>query len=117
MAEGTGRFTLSASMAGTALVVRLNGEIDLSSADAARTALLGAASALPPPDLAVLDMSAVSLLSAAGVHAVQAFAVACAGRGVRTHLVVDPESIASRVVRMSGLDDRLPMFTELGRAL
>lgn len=104
-------------MTSTALVVRLSGEIDLASADAALAKLVRVTAALPPPDLAVLDLSAVSLLSAAAVHAVRAFAAACADRGVRIHLVVAPRSISHRVVRMSGLEDRLPTFTQLGLAL
>jgi anti-anti-sigma factor len=114
---GTNQFALATKMTGTALIARLAGEIDRSSVDAASAQLMQAAVGLPPPDLVVLDLTAVSFFSAAGVHAVDAFATACAERGVRTHLVLDLDSAVYSVLSLTGLAGRLPAFTTLDQAV
>jgi anti-anti-sigma factor len=78
--------------------------------------LLQACAELPPPHLVVLDLTDVSFFGAAAVHAIRQFAAATAGRGVRTHLVADPDGIVARVVTLAGLDDVLPTFTTLAQA-
>jgi anti-anti-sigma factor len=117
MHEGTDRFALATSTNDTALIAYLSGEIDLSNADAARVGLLEAAAVLPPPELAVLDLTAVSFFSAAAIHAVHDFATACAVRGIRTHLVVASDGIVCRVVSLAGLDKYVPTFSTLEQAV
>lgn len=113
MASGIDRFSVTVSLIGSSLVAQLTGEIDLANADEARTILMNSAAVLPPPDLVVLDLTAVTFLSAAAVHALQAFATAGSARGIRTHLVVKPDSIVSEVVFLSRLNEIVPTFATL----
>lgn len=117
MPGGISQVTLATSTTCTALIAHLSGEIDVTTADAAGAELMRAAAGLPPPGLIVLDMTAVSFFSAAGLHLVRAFATACADRGIRIRLVVDPYGTVHRVVTLTGLDTRLPTFTTLSQAL
>lgn len=112
----TDLFSVTASLTSSALIVQLTGEIDLTNADEAKSALLDTAAVLPPPDLIVLDLTAVTFLSAAAVHALQAFATAGSARGIRTHIVVEPDSIVSEVVVLSRLNETVPTFTMLEQA-
>ncbi|HEX3649809.1 MAG TPA: STAS domain-containing protein, partial [Pseudonocardiaceae bacterium] len=58
--------TITQTTQSDALILHLDGELDLPTAAATRTALLHATNALPPPWRVVLDLSAVRFLSAAG---------------------------------------------------
>jgi anti-anti-sigma factor len=111
------RVGLTTSTTGTGLIVRLSGEIDRSNAEATSAGLMRAAGALPPPDLIVLDLTTTALISAAAVHVLDAFNTACADRGVRIHLVLDPGSVVYRVVSLTGLTRRLPVFGTLDQAV
>ena len=99
------------------LVLRLRGEIDLSSVDEAGRVLLDAGAALPPPALVVLDLTPVGFLSAVGLRALLRFADRCAERGVRTHLVSTSDGIVRRVLRVSDADERIPAFDTVEQAL
>ncbi|WP_169739968.1 STAS domain-containing protein [Actinospica robiniae] len=95
----------------------IRGDVDLSTAASANDALLQAAIAMPPPDLIVLDLTAVTFLGVSAVHAVQDFATACARRGIRVRMVVEPDGIVGRIVNLSGLDASIPTFRTLAQAL
>lgn len=114
---GGNLFALATRTTGTALIAQLSGEIDRSNVDAATAQLLQAAVGLPPPDLIVLDLTAASFFSAAAVHAVDTFAMACAQRGIRTHLVLDLDSAVYSILTLAGLAGRLPAFTTLEQAV
>lgn len=111
MTEGSAstQYALTTSITQAALIAHLSGEIDQSSVDAARAELLLAANALPPPYLAVLDLTDVTFFSAAAVHAVEEFVTASAERGLRTQLIVSPGGVVYRVLSLLGLEERLPL--------
>lgn len=109
--------TLATTATDYALVVRLGGEVDLLTAGPMEVALRDATAELPPPDLVVLDLTAITFFSVAGAHTVDSFAATCAERGVRTHLIVDSSSTVYRLIQMTELCRRTPMFTTLEQAL
>jgi anti-anti-sigma factor len=111
------RVALTVTTGPTARVVRLVGELDLSTAATVKSALREATDNLPPPARVVLDLSAVSFLSAAGLRALHQMTVACAERDVATVLVVDPASIVHRVLTIMPLGEHLPLFATLDQAV
>jgi anti-anti-sigma factor len=108
---------LTVTRAPNALVLRLVGELDLCTVTTIGTALRKATDPLPPPSRVVLDLTAVSFLSAAGLRALYQMIDACAKRNVATVLVVDPASIVSRVLRLMPPEEHLTSFASLDQAL
>jgi anti-anti-sigma factor len=100
-----------------ALIIRLAGEIDYTSADEAASRLTRAADTLPPPEVVIVDLTRVSHLSAAGLRVVQCFAVSCAERTVRARFAIPPGSIVRRVIGLLPLDPRLTVFDTVDQAL
>jgi anti-anti-sigma factor len=103
--------TLAQTVTQQALVLRLTG--DLEHGAAART-LLDASCSLPPPSLIVLDLRKLDLLSAAGVHMLEAFAQACQARDVRCRLVYTPHSAVARALTIAVT---IPRYEDLTAAL
>jgi anti-anti-sigma factor len=109
--------TMATSTAGcAALVIHLDGDLDLAATAPIGADLLRAAD-LPAPELVVLDLTAVRFCAAAAVHAIDAFAAACAERGIRTHVVAENASVARRIIQVAGLDRRIPVFATVEQAL
>ncbi|HVV19970.1 MAG TPA: STAS domain-containing protein [Pseudonocardiaceae bacterium] len=100
-----------------ALILRVTGDIDMVTVEAANTSLRAAAATLPPPWLVVLDLTDVGFFGAAGVRLLRQWIDGCAEQGIRVHVVVDPASVALRVFRIVGLDEDVPTFPDLSRAL
>ncbi|WP_020639441.1 STAS domain-containing protein [Amycolatopsis balhimycina] len=103
--------------AGDALILRLAGVVDPSARDRVEYLMLAATEAFSPLSLAVLDLSALELLGAAGARALACWVIACAERGVTVRLVVAPRSSAHRVLVVAGLDQRVTVFDDLEPAL
>ncbi|WP_410612509.1 STAS domain-containing protein [Amycolatopsis sp. lyj-109] len=102
---------------GDALILRLAGVVDPFGRDRIDYLMLAATEALRPLSLAVLDLSALELLGAAGARALARWMIACAERGITVRLVVAPRSTARRVVVVAGLDRRATVFDDLEPAL
>jgi anti-anti-sigma factor len=115
MESKNARVTVTAST-GEAVVLTIDGALDAVSSSAAGESLREAVAALPPPSLVVVDLSTVGFFAAAGVHLLAEVANACTRRGLRMRLVVAPESVVARVVRIARLDD-LPTYPTLAAAL
>jgi anti-anti-sigma factor len=108
---------LSSKVTAAAVIIRLAGEIDHVSAEDAAAKLARAVAPLPPPGAVILDLTNVSLLSAAGLRTVHSCAVACAERGLLARLVVAPGSVVHRVVGLLPLDPRVSTFDSAAQAL
>lgn len=100
-----------------ALVLRVSGEIDLSTMTATGRMLAAAGATLPPPGVIVVDLSQVAYLSAAGVRALVAFALSIAERGVSTRLVAARHTVVHRLLRIADLGKHLPVFDTVDEAL
>jgi anti-sigma B factor antagonist len=108
---------LTRTVTTTAVIVRLTGEVDVTTSDDAESRLALAVAALPPPELVILDLTQVGYLSAAGLRAVHGFAVSCAEHAVRTRLAITPGGIVCRIVTLLPLDPRLSTFATVAQAL
>src|ERR1041384_5096702 len=86
------------------VVIALEGPVDGTTDDAANTQLSKAVAALTPPDLVVIDLSTVTFFAAAGVRGLVEVANACPRRNLRVRLVVPPDGVAARVIRIVNLD-------------
>ncbi|HEY3873126.1 MAG TPA: STAS domain-containing protein [Actinocrinis sp.] len=108
---------MTSTTTGTAAIIRISGEIDLATAEAAAAALVRAAATLPPPRIFVLDLTDVGFLSVAGARMVHRFASGCADRGLDVRLVADPNSIVPRIFRYLLVDVRRGIFDSVEQAL
>ena len=99
-----------------AILLGLAGELDLANADQCGADLAAAVAAAPPPHLVLLDLRELDFLAAAGVRALLSFADDCAQRGLRAALVLDGASNVQRLVRLLGLDRRLPVYSSTWEA-
>ncbi|MEV7043136.1 STAS domain-containing protein [Amycolatopsis sp. NPDC051061] len=95
---------------GGALVVEVRGELDIGTVLRWTTLIEAAICELPEPHLLVLDLMALEFLSAQGVRGLFAAIECCRDRGTAGCLIVNPGSVADRVVRMAGLADRVRVF-------
>jgi anti-anti-sigma factor len=117
MPSGSHEVQITASLADSALVLSLRGEMDLRTARAAGDALLAAIADPATPGVVVLDLTGLKLLAAIGVGILRGFADHCAERGIRTHLVAEPDTPVHRVVEVLGLDHLIPSYSTLPQAL
>lgn len=111
------RIQVTVQAATGAVVLGVRGEIDLGNAAKTGDVLRSAAADTPPPWLVVLDLTELAFLSAAGVRALYGFAAENGERGVRTRLVVAPDSVVGSVARLAELHAHVPMYTTLAEAL
>jgi anti-sigma B factor antagonist len=93
------------------LVVTADGEIDMLTAPALRTAL-----SRPLPARTVIDLRRVTFLGVAGVHVLEQAADEADIEG-RVVGVTTPAHGASRILRHVGFDLRVPVFAELSDAI
>jgi anti-sigma B factor antagonist len=105
------------TVTGQALILRVCGEIDITSSLVARDRLLAAVATLPPPALVVVDLTAVVILSAAGLHLLARLILACTDQGVDIHLVAAPKSLPGRIIGIAGLDKDVSTFDTVELAL
>lgn len=109
--------TVNAVVRPDALVVQLSGALDAASAAVAEVSLQDVTDLLSPPARIVLDLTDVSLLSAAGTRVLQRIIGVCAERDVRACLVTDSRSAVHSVVRLTLQDQRIRLFGSLEDAL
>jgi anti-anti-sigma factor len=91
-------------------LVRLVGDIDMMTSGEMIEKLADAASAITPPQIAVLDLSGVGFLSALGARALCTFNRACALRGVCTYWVAPTGSGTRHIIDLLGFSDAIPIF-------
>ncbi|MGC5019132.1 STAS domain-containing protein [Micromonospora sp. DT47] len=102
------RFDVQLSVADDGVEVRASGEIDIATVGAFRAALWAA----PARPVLRVDLSRVSVLSAAGVRALVAAHLRVRARGGEL-VVVDPDPVVARVLRATGLHRVIPMQESL----
>jgi anti-anti-sigma regulatory factor/GAF domain-containing protein len=100
-----------------ALVLQVTGNLSAETSRAALDKLFDATVTLPPPNLVVLDLRDVDLLSAAGVRALGAFAVDRTRQGVRSAVLLAPESPHARILRAGLPGGTLPVHTSMDAVL
>lgn len=115
--DDTSLVDVTQTVTSEALILRVSGEIDLSITRAAEDRLRAAVATLPPPFLVVVDLTAVDILSAAGLRLLDHLVTACADKGLGVHIVAGPASVPRRVMRIVGLDKTIPTFDDLDQAL
>lgn len=101
-------------MAGGVPVVAAPGEIDITSADDLRTALVNAAAR--GHGTFVVDMSLTRFCDSSGLHALVAAHRRAQAEGGEVLLVV-PDAAVLRVLAITGVDQVIPNFTSLDEAL
>ncbi|MFI6485539.1 STAS domain-containing protein [Nonomuraea sp. NPDC050663] len=106
-----------ATSAPTAFVVQLNGEVDLSSVLDTGERLLAACRRLPPPHSVVLDLSAITFFSVAGLRAVRAFAAVMAGREIDVVIVAPRDGLAYRLLTRLTPQEAAASFPSVSAAL
>ncbi|MFI5611642.1 STAS domain-containing protein [Amycolatopsis sp. NPDC051903] len=99
------------------LVARVSGELDGGTATESVRLLFAGADVLPAPELVVLDLTALSMLSAAGLRALLRFARDFRERGVRIHLVCPDDSVTRRVLNAVSVGESIPVFATVDQAL
>ncbi|MGW4057903.1 STAS domain-containing protein [Amycolatopsis sp. NPDC004747] len=92
------------------LVVELRGELDIDAVLQWTSVLEAAVCELPGPHLLVLDLGKLEFLSARGVRGLLRAFELCRTRGIAGCLIVPPVSDVERVVRLTGLAGRVPVF-------
>lgn len=115
--EGTTRFSLVQSATSKTLVLAIGGEIDAVTSRAAGTKLHYAVAGLPPPDVVVVDLSAVTFFSAAGVRMLAKVHRSCVEHHVTLRIVAADHTIVQRVLLIAGLDRDAAVFATLAAAL
>jgi anti-sigma B factor antagonist/stage II sporulation protein AA (anti-sigma F factor antagonist) len=100
---------------GRALVVRVEGEIDLSNADSIRDDVTRAV----PQDAAgiALDLTATTYLDSSGIRLLFDLAERLHSRRQQLVLVVTDQALVRRVILLTKLDDAVPLHTSLDDAL
>ncbi|GAA3756014.1 STAS domain-containing protein [Micromonospora maritima] len=104
MADSGDRFHVATDVHDHVVVLRPVGEIDIATVTAFRAALWAA----PVRPVLRVDLSGVRLLSAAGVRALVAAHLRVRARGGEL-VLVDPDPVVSRVLRVTGLHRVLPV--------
>ena len=97
-------------------VVAAPEEIDITNAEALRSALLTAAAAADGHGTLVVDMTATRFCDSSGLHALIAAHKRAEAEG-REVLLVIPDTAVLRVFALTGMDRVIPNFTSLPEAL
>ena len=92
------------------LVIEIRGELDIDTVLRWTTLIEAALCELPAPQLLVLDLATLEFLPARGAKGLIEAIASCRDRGIAGCLIVTPGSVADRVVRLTGLGDRVPVF-------
>jgi len=109
--------TVSTVARSDVLVVQLSGALDAASAAVAEVSLQDVTDPLSPPARVVLDLTDVSLLSAAGTRVLQRIIGVCAERDVGACFVTDSRGAVHSVVTLTLQDQRIRLFGSLEDAL
>lgn len=101
--------TLSRRTSGV-LVVEVRGELTIDTVLRWTTLFEAAICELPEPHLLVFDLTSLEYLSARGARGLLEAIDGCRERGIGGCLIVTPGSLAERVVRLTGIADRVPVY-------
>ncbi|WP_284742589.1 STAS domain-containing protein [Amycolatopsis sp. RTGN1] len=93
-----------------ALVIELQGELDIATVLRWTTLIEAAICELPEPHLLVLDLTALEFLSAHGARGLLAAVESYRDRGIAGCLIVVPGSVPDRVVRLTKLAGQVRVF-------
>lgn len=107
--------TTSLEHADRHVVVRVGGDIDLSTAPALARALTGAVAVRPPPAAVIADLTDVTFFGSAGV-AVLASRHQEQPAGIPLILVVPPTGAVRRTLQITTLDQILTLTEDLEQA-
>lgn len=110
------RITVTEYVTPKELILHVEGEFDAASIGETGVALLAATKDLAPPALVVVDLTAVTFMSAAAVHVLRKLIIFCGAKGVPVHLVVDPNSLVRRILDIALPADAAAVFATLGEA-
>ncbi|MFC0505829.1 STAS domain-containing protein [Micromonospora costi] len=109
MGQRSDRFHVQVAVGEHGIDVRAVGEIDIATVGALRSALWAA----PARPVLRLDLSGVRLLSAAGVRALAAAHLRLRAQGGEL-VLVDPDPVVARVLRVTGLHRVVPVVRSAG---
>ncbi|MEV1333220.1 STAS domain-containing protein [Micromonospora costi] len=109
MGQRSDRFHVQVAVGEHGVDVRAVGEIDIATVGALRSALWAA----PARPVLRLDLSGVRLLSAAGVRALAAAHLRLRAQGGEL-VLVDPDPVVARVLRVTGLHRVVPVVRSAG---
>jgi anti-anti-sigma factor len=96
-------------------VVTAPAEIDVTTAEQLRAALLEATGGTHP--VVVLDMSGTSFCDSAALHVILRAAARAEDEGRDLRLVIGADGAVPRILALTGTDRRIPCFTSLEQAL
>jgi anti-anti-sigma factor len=102
--------------ASQALVLTVDGVVDVATRGGIRAELCAALAELPPPDVVVVDLTDVAFFTAAGLHLLAELAELAARRGLGVRVVAAPGTVAALAIGAGGFDE-LPVFGDIGEAL
>ncbi|HET9139249.1 ANTAR domain-containing protein [Actinophytocola sp.] len=105
------------TIAHEALMLRLSGAVDRSTAGDVMAALLDATARLTPPALVILDLRNLELLAGEGVRTLRQFADSGRVCGVHCRLLIEPGSIVARTLDFADPARQLPRYADLQQAL
>jgi anti-anti-sigma factor len=94
------------------LVVEVRGELDIDTVLRWTAVLEAAICELPGPHLLAVDLGELGFLSASGATGLLEAFDRCRDRGVDGCLIVPAGTAVGRVVRLSGLDRRVPVYPD-----
>lgn len=106
------RDEISSERSGGVLVVEMRGEPGIMTVLRWATELETALCELPWPRLLVIDLGRLDFLSERGVRGLLEALERCRDRGLPGCLVAQPGTGVERVVRRTGLGDRVPVFPD-----
>ena len=99
--------TIMATPTGGAVVVLVDGEVDMSNAAELETTIRAHAI---DASLVVLDLGAVSFFDSSGIRMLFSIRKECRARGVAIALVAPEDSAVSHVLDVARVDDAAPVF-------
>jgi anti-anti-sigma factor len=103
---------IAAERTGGVLVVEVRGELDIDTVLRWTAVIEAAICELPGPHLLAVDLTQLDFLSARGAAGLLEAFDLCRERGVDGCLIAPADTVVSRVVCLSGLDRRVPVYPD-----
>ncbi|MBE1493015.1 anti-anti-sigma factor [Amycolatopsis lexingtonensis] len=92
------------------LVVEVRGQLDIDTVLQWTTVIEATICELPGPHLLVLDLGELEFLSVRGIRGLLRAFELCWERGISGCLIATPGGAVERVIRLTGLAGRVPLF-------